>query len=418
MNQPPRTKQQMTWLAVFRQATARGAQIWLDFIRGLAHLDQAGRLAAFNLEYANIEKALGLTLHDPVAWPVASELIAALWPYVEARGFWQRWQDILEQALSMARQCRTAGVEADLLGQYGSLMGYLSDYARAVTCFEEALQLYRDLDNLPGIASIQLELGEAYANVTRYEDALAACRQAASRFEELDDVLHLGRAHNTWGVVYKEMRNWEEALPHLRSALALAEQSDDLLGKAQACNNLGNVHRQLEKFTEASAYFDEAIQFYEAIGNVQRLTTARLNQAIIWHEQGDSARALVLYRQASPVIRQLRDRAWLARIANNEGVFMVNLGWAEEAEEAFREAVKLHKATGDFARAADSLHNMVNQFLTHDLPIDVIPRLDEALELLQKLTEIPPHMLERNQTLRATVLSFEEKARPRAARHT
>ena len=84
---------------------------------------------------------------------------------------------------------------------------------------------------------------------------------------------------------------------------------------------------------------------------------SRVILGVALHGKGQTEQALAMHREVEPLFRRLSDRPWLARVVNNQGVFLATLGRTVEAAQAYEEAVELHLINADRALAASSLLN-------------------------------------------------------------
>ncbi len=79
----------------------------------------------------------------------------------------------------------------------------------------------------------------------------------------------------------------------------------------------------------------------------------------------------------------------MARVLNNEGVFLAALGRPDEALIAYQEASRLHLATDNHAEAASSLTNCAEVFLDRGRMVEAEDTLAQARTLLQALPDPP-----------------------------
>ena len=99
------------------------------------------------------------------------------------------------------------------------------------------------------------------------------------------------------------------------------------------------------------------------------------------------------------MFRRLSDRPWLARVVNNQGVFLATLGRTAEAAQAYEEAVELHLINADRALAASSLLNWAELLLDHGQAAEARTRLEQAQELLSALPSPPAWVVRTYETL-------------------
>lgn len=116
---------------------------------------------------------------------------------------------------------------------------------------------------------------------------------------------------------------------------------------------------------------------------------SRVILGVVLHGKGQTEQALTMHREVEPLLRRLSDRPWLARVVNNQGVFLATLGQTAEAAQAYEEAVELHLVNADHSLAASSLLNWAELLLDHGQATEARTRLEQAEELLFALPSPP-----------------------------
>jgi hypothetical protein len=143
----------------------------------------------------------------------------------------------------------------------------------------------------------------------------------------------------------------------------------------------------------AEACFAEAAAMQTAAGDPIHAARSRVSHGVVLHLKGRTTAALDLHRELAPIFRRACDRPWLARVINNEGVFLETLGHAAEAVLAYEEAAALHLAHADRAMAAASLLNKAEVLLdARDAPA-AAAQMDEAAALLAAVPAPPAWIL-------------------------
>ncbi len=84
---------------------------------------------------------------------------------------------------------------------------------------------------------------------------------------------------------------------------------------------------------------------------------SRTALAILLYQQGQHEAALRLNREVELFYRRLGDRPMLARVINNEGIFLAESDRWDEAAQAFEQASQIHRESGNLGEAATSLLN-------------------------------------------------------------
>lgn len=178
--------------------------------------------------YSAIEPlAAARRLYEEVEYPLGEQVaLGQLATALEALGRHQEALVAVDHALSLSRQHRLKGQEAENLGILAGLFAGLGDTRRALRHLEEAADLARE-DGLEGelgillrrSASLHLSLGSHDRALADALAAHAAHRSAGEPFEELDDLLVLAAIHQRVG-------DGDRAEAALRSARLIAGNLD------------------------------------------------------------------------------------------------------------------------------------------------------------------------------------------------
>ncbi|HEV8596927.1 MAG TPA: tetratricopeptide repeat protein, partial [Candidatus Dormibacteraeota bacterium] len=105
-----------------------------------------------------------------------------------------------------------------------------SDIRAALPLLEEALALYRELDDSPGIARCLWAMGNVHQFLGEYTAAIPPLDEAVDRFRELGEGFGLGWALHTRAIVALDMNEPEAAEPLVAEALALFSKAGDISG--------------------------------------------------------------------------------------------------------------------------------------------------------------------------------------------
>ncbi|MCW5933657.1 MAG: tetratricopeptide repeat protein [Fimbriimonadia bacterium] len=272
------------------------------------------------------------------------------------------------------------GEVASLLGTAGTYLNRVRRLDEAVSAYEDALTIRRDLAEeqpavyTPDVAMTLNNLGNALGDLRRLDEALAA---------------------------------YEEAL-RLYRALAQEQPAVYLPNVATTLNNLGNALQNLLRLDEALAAYEDALVLYRALAEEQpavytpdvamtlnNLGVAlqnllRLDEAVSAYED-----ALVLYR----ALAQEQPAVYLPNVAgtlNNLGNALQNLLRLDEALAAYEEALRLYRAlaqeqpavyTPDVAMTLNNLGNALGDLRRQD---EALAAYEEALTIRRALAEEQP----------------------------
>ncbi|MBE2233001.1 MAG: tetratricopeptide repeat protein [Anaerolinea sp.] len=372
------------FLARFQRKVAANAAAWQAFLQ-----EEGNDPAALERELANLTKAAQQALVEPLAWAAGLDLVGAAWRHAELRGYWQEWQQLLAQGLTVSRQAGRADFEALLLDQLGEASRLAGDNRGAAAHFQASLALFRALEQPAGAGRALSHLSQVQLALNDWAAAASSCQEAAAIFQALQRPESLGLVYNNWGLVCQEQEQLDEALLHFEQAAAAFRSAGNLRGEAKALVNRSDVLRRRQAWPEAEGYLRAGIALYDQLGDPLHSASTQMNLGILLFETGRPAEALALSLEAEEVFRRLRHRPFLARICNNHGIFLAALGRLAEAQEAFDESARLHLENGDQLYAASALINGAEVLLDQQRGAEASAHLAQANSLLSGLTRPP-----------------------------
>jgi predicted ATPase/DNA-binding SARP family transcriptional activator len=228
--------------------------------------DQLAWLARLDREHDNLRAALArLAQADP---PGELRMAGALVPFWAVRGHAAEALDRLDRALMRAGPGHTREHAHALAG--ASVMSWIrGDHARSATLAEQALALYRALDDNPGVVRALANLGYGALQAGDVDRARAL-------YEECLEVARAGTSRRGVTVALNCLTELELRARDLLRArrvgeqgLALAREIADTESTAVALMNLGYVAVLERRLGEARPLLREAAELFNALGDVE-----------------------------------------------------------------------------------------------------------------------------------------------------
>ena len=256
--------------------------------------DQLAWLARLDREHDNLRAGLAhLALVDP---PAQLRMAGALVPFWAVRGHAAEALDWLDDALARAGRGDTREHAHALAG--ASVMSWMrGDHARSATLAEQALTVYRALDDNPGMVRALANLGYGALHAGDLDRARAL-------YEECLEIARAGGSQRGITVALNCLTELELGARDLVRArrvgeegLALARGIADTESTAIALMNLGYVAVLERRLDEARPLLREAAELFDALGDLE-VTSQALDGLAAAHRD-DPARAARLLGAAA-----------------------------------------------------------------------------------------------------------------------
>jgi non-specific serine/threonine protein kinase len=233
-------------------------------------------------------------------------LSRALWRFWWVRGHLtegRRWLDeVLEAAGSVENGAQEhKGTQAKALLGAGVLAYYQGDRERAAVLYEEALALWRQLDDRQGISLVLTTLGAAAYYQGDYWRATALHEESLALRRELGDRRGVSASLANLASVAYYQGDYERATALHEESLALRRELMDERGVAVALNNLGDVARHRGDYKRATTRLAESLVLFQALSDKVNVATCLEGLAGVAHSQGQAERAARLFGTASSI---------------------------------------------------------------------------------------------------------------------
>jgi tetratricopeptide (TPR) repeat protein len=353
----PAAKQD-AWSAFFHQQVSANARYWL--VQIAAHSVEAPLL---HRERDNIVKALDRALQLEAAWEPASHLILAFHPYMERRGVMADWERFVEVSLELSRQKGDPAAEGALLDRLGELKRDQGFREAAATCHEKAHLLCEGVGDAVGSARALANLGHVYRLERRYAEAAQVLEEALEGFRECQELDGQGFAHNTLGLVRFDEYKLKEALACYQEAYDVWSESGSLEGMARAQHNMGNTYRAQGNWLEAETCLRSAIALYEQTHSRLYLALASMDLGNVYLEQRQPERAETLYLRAEAVMKETGYIRGLAMVNNNLGMACTQQRRFNAAEGFLERSISLWRQLGEPVSQANTEDNLAEAYL-------------------------------------------------------
>jgi predicted ATPase/class 3 adenylate cyclase len=224
--------------------------------RDIVAQDAAG-LDRLDLEHDNIQAALRWSIERDEA-ERGMRAATSIWRFWLLRGHLTVGRTWVDRLLAVPGE--QSPVRARAHGAAGSLAYWQQDVAETERHYGEALAMFRDLGDRPGIARALYDLAYLpYVRGTGWDESIEVLREAVELFEELGDLENAAKARGDMAYFTMLLGDLEGALPLLEQALARARGRDDLFDLMDNLMRLAEAQRQLGRLDEARSTLLETL---------------------------------------------------------------------------------------------------------------------------------------------------------------
>jgi predicted ATPase/class 3 adenylate cyclase len=285
----------------------RFRQWFLDLARTatpeLQGTGQRAWLDRLELEHDNLRAAIERAAADEDA-ETAIGTAFAVWRFWQMRGHLAEARRRLDGMAAAPWSHRTPELRARLMEALGGVCWWQGDPTAMRGPYEEAVELWRAAGDRRELAnalynyafsfSIQPGSGATLAEVDPTGEGLAALDQALALYRELDDVP--GQANVLWGIGNLHYFRGEAAasVGEFEAALDMNRRVGNRTMEAWSHHMLGSARLQLGDFDAARASLLEALRLFHASGDAAGLTLVFDDFAALAAAEGQPERAFRL----------------------------------------------------------------------------------------------------------------------------
>jgi predicted ATPase/DNA-binding SARP family transcriptional activator len=246
-------------------------------------------LATLDAEYDNLRTAL-VWASSSGAVEIEARLVAALRVYWSIRGHLREAHGFFQHAVDASAHADDS-VRAHVRANGGAIAYRLGDVETARTWWEEALELYRRLDDADGSSRCIAELGGVAIVEGDLDRAVQLYLESSRLFEELGQRVRLAIAFSNLGAIESMRGDYEPSLRYAEHALELQRELGDADGTAVTLQNLARTRLTIGDMDEAAALLGECLELAGRLGYKEVLAYGLATAGELAHADGDSERS-------------------------------------------------------------------------------------------------------------------------------
>ncbi len=160
-------------------------------------------------------------------------------------------------AYNMAKENGFKDDTASALNNMGLIyMDDLKDYPRALTCFQDALTIAREIGAKRGIAIYYSNIGNVHQRMGQFAKAVPYHKHNLEIQQAIGDKFNTAKSLFNIAVAYRKSQNLTQALHYLQQALPIAE-------KINAKDLLNSIYKNFSILYEAQKQYKKSLAFFK-----------------------------------------------------------------------------------------------------------------------------------------------------------
>lgn len=348
--------------------------------------DHSEDYAELELEWENLLASIEQA-QQMVQWSAVLDMTNTLQPAWFRRGRYHEARRAFPQAVAAAKVLDDQPALAQCLYHWGYICWEQNDWDEAEGKLVASLNLYEELGDRAGQASVQLQLGilaKDQANFAKAERFLAASRRIR---ELLDDQKGIAETIYEQANLQYSCGNYEVARQFYEQALIMQESLGDQLGVLRTLRSLGNVVGILDPkdLTLKKQYVQRAFDLAEELQDQVEIAVIYNQMFTVSRREGQYKKAEELAFKSLEYHRKLGHRRGQAMVYYLLADFYQQQGLYDKALKYGQDSVSICRTLKDIPGTAFSLQRLGDIYNGMNRPEQSCQYWHEALELARKL---------------------------------
>jgi CHAT domain-containing protein/tetratricopeptide (TPR) repeat protein len=295
----------------------------------------------------------------------------------------------LEEALDIYRSIDDRRSAAVVWGSLGVAHWYGGDFAAVLDAYEHALEARRAIEDrilegktLNGLGSANVMTGEFGTAIAFYQRAIALRRRTG-------DIGGLVQSLNYLGMTMQRVGRLAEAVDIYEEVYAILGDGGDPLRRIELLNGIAGTHESMGRLRGAEEAYREAVSLCHEIGDIDFEAYSRLNLADFLRKAGRYKDAIHEIDVVNAMLSSTGDSRIPASFYRNRGILYMNMGELEQARDDLLQCLELTEGSDDLAGYIQALINLGCLFLRLGAFEEGLVYAEQALSRAEEAGDAP-----------------------------
>ncbi len=293
--------------------------------------------------------------------------------------------DKYEEALQLFRAIDDKVREVDVLNSIGYAYAYLGEKQKALSFYNQALLLSPAVSDLGSKAETLNNIGYAYAHLGEKQKALDFYNQALPLRHAVGDRFGEAKTLTNIGFIYSSIGEKQKALDFFNQALPLRRAVRNRDGEAVTLDNIGAVYASLGEWQKALDFYNKSLLLFRAVGERLGEASSLHNIGYVYALLGKRQKALAFYNQALLLRRMVGDRKGEAETLTSIGFVYYSQDEKQKASDFFNQSLSLSRAVGNIESEANTLYGIAVVARDQGNLEDSIAKIEAALVIIESI---------------------------------
>jgi CHAT domain-containing protein len=219
--------------------------------------------------------------------------------------------------------------------------------AKAIERFQQALLLWREMNNRPKEANTLSDLSYSYGLLSNSQKALEYDQQALVVRRAIGDKTGEADSLQSIGSDYAFLGEMRLGIQFYNQALTIYKALGDRAAEARIFMNLGAVFGGLGETQESLNQLNRALPIFRDMGVRPLQAHTLIELGYTYANLGDFQKALELLNQAKTISREIKDNVKEARAIGTIGTVYAQLKEYPKALDSYQQELQMDRSAGD-----------------------------------------------------------------------
>ncbi|MEM8531229.1 MAG: tetratricopeptide repeat protein [Chloroflexota bacterium] len=322
---------------------------------------QAEVLQHIDKEIGNIRLALTWAYTHALS-ALLARLCVALWRYWYVRGLWDEALTWHQRAITLEGALAPT-LRAALLSGAGGLSLLYSDYVRSEEWLDEAIRLYRSLDDGAGMMRTLNRLGIAEWYQGRLAQARQLFEEGLAHSRRIDSPRDTANILGNLGCVVDEQGHYDQAMAFHQASLQIRRGLDDTYGTTADLLNLGKVALVQGDYLTAQTFLEEGLACVRASAYDQEEWLFLVNLGLNACYKGCLPEAHTILTQASVLTQRSENELGQAHALGSLGLVAYFQGDFDRAVVLLNQSVQVLAASDLWLKVPELLERLAYAYI-------------------------------------------------------
>jgi tetratricopeptide (TPR) repeat protein len=267
--------------------------------------------------------------------------------------------------------------------EIGPILLELGDYSLVAERHERLLEKISN----PCLKSYCLiDLGNTHFDAAQYEKANQCYQEALALAQDNDDIELKGKCLGNLGNCHHNLGLINSAIEYYKKALDIAQSMDNQEFQGMWLSNLGICYHNLGKSDEAILRHQQALEIFRKTKNFKDEGIALSHLGICYGDLGNLKQAIEYYRQVGHLIEIKEDSDLQGQYFCNLGNCYVALGKLNEAIENYNQALTVYDSIHNWFSKGTTLHSLAEAHIDGGDYTKAIEQAQEGLKIGNKIS--------------------------------